>query len=281
MSAFDGKADMAFCGGPLLRSLLGVKRTCLVALHMSAFDPKRTSTSSGWLLQVGTLLFYERRGGDEATPIHTFARRHVGVAGCGACAAIRNASDRACVSAAQWTDRMVGFHRGLGETGFTEGRNVTIEYRRAEGQFDRLPGMAADLVGRKVAVICAGAGDVAIGAAMAATKTTPIVFTTASDPVRAGFVLSLSRPGGNVTGATFMGAELVAKRLELLHEILPGITRIALLVNPNNPGLMQDNIELSKAAAQRLGLELIVVKAGSEGRSKAPLSTPSDSWPKL
>ena len=169
------------------------------------------------------------------------------------------------VSAAQWTDRMVGFHRGLGETGFAEGRNVTIEYRWAEGQFDRLPGMAADLVGRKVAVICAGAGDVAIRAAMAATKTTPIVFTTASDPVRAGFVLSLSRPGGNVTGATFMGVELVAKRLELLHEILPGITRIALLVNPNNPGLMQDNIELSKAAAQRLGLELIVVKSGSEG----------------
>jgi ABC-type uncharacterized transport system substrate-binding protein len=169
------------------------------------------------------------------------------------------------VSAAQWTDRMVGFQRGLGETGFAEGRNVTIEYRWAEGQFDRLPGMAADLVGRKVAVICAGAGDVAIRAAMTATKTTPIVFTTASDPVRAGFVLSLGRPGGNVTGATFMGVELVAKRLELLHEVLPGITRIAVLANPNNPGLMQDNIELSKAAAQRLGLELIVVKAGSEG----------------
>ena len=169
------------------------------------------------------------------------------------------------VSAAQWKDRMVGFHRGLAETGFAEGRNVTIEYRWAEGQFDRLPGMAADLVSRKVAVICAGAGDVAIRAAMAATKTKPIVFTTASDPVRAGFVLSLGRPGGNVTGATFMGVELVAKRLELLHEILPGITRVALLVNPNNPGLMQDNIELSKAAVQRLGLELIVVKAGSEG----------------
>jgi putative ABC transport system substrate-binding protein len=168
------------------------------------------------------------------------------------------------VSAAQWTDRMVGFHRGLGETGFTEGRNVTIEYRWAEGQFDRLPAMAADLVGRKVAVICAGAGDVAIRAAMAATKTTPIVFTTASDPVRADFVASLGRPGGNVTGTTFMGVELVAKRLELLHEIFPGITRVALLVNPNNPGLMQDNIELSKTAVQRLGLEMVIVKAGSE-----------------
>src|SRR5215475_10920436 len=168
------------------------------------------------------------------------------------------------VSAAQWTDRMVGFHRGLGEAGFAEGGNVTIEYRWAEGQFDRLPAMAADLVTRKVAVICAGAGDVAIRAAMTATKTTPIVFTTASDPVHAGFVLSLGRPGGNVTGATFMGVELVAKRLELLHEILPGITRIALLVNPNNPGLMQDNIELSKAAVQRLGLEMVIVKAGNE-----------------
>jgi ABC-type uncharacterized transport system substrate-binding protein len=168
------------------------------------------------------------------------------------------------VSAAQWIDRMVGFHQGLGEAGFVEGRSVKVEYRWAEGQFDRLPAMAADLVDRKVAAICAGAGDVAIRAAMAATKTTPIVFTTASDPVRAGFVASLGRPGGNVTGATFMGVELVAKRLELLHEILPGNTRIALLVNPNNPGLMQDNIELSKTAVQRLGLEMVIVKAGSE-----------------
>jgi len=173
------------------------------------------------------------------------------------------------VSAAQWTDRMVGFHQGLGEAGFVEGRSVKVEYRWAEGQFDRLPAMAADLVDRKVAAICAGAGDVAIRAAMAATKTTPIVFTTASDPVRAGFVASLGRPGSNVTGATFMGVELVAKRLELLHEILPGNTRIALLVNPNNPGLMQDNIELSKTAVQRLGLEMVIVKAGSESETES------------
>jgi putative ABC transport system substrate-binding protein len=177
------------------------------------------------------------------------------------------------VSAAQWTDRMVGFHRGLGEAGFAEGRNVTIEYRWAEGQFDRLPGMAADLVSRKVAVICAGAGDVAIRTAMAATKTIPIVFTTASDPVRAGFVSSIGHPGGNVTGTTFMGVELVAKRMELLHEVLPGITRIALLVNPNNPGLMQDNINLSKVAVQRLGLEMVVVKAGSESEIESAVAT--------
>src|SRR5271165_3360033 len=141
------------------------------------------------------------------------------------------------VSAAQWTDRMAGFHRGLGEAGFAEGRNVAIEYRWAEGQFDRLPAMAADLVSRKVSVISAGAPDIAVRAAMAATKTIPIVFVTASDPVGAGFVPSLGRPEGNVTGVTLIGTELVAKRLELLHELLPGATRIALLVNPNNPGV--------------------------------------------
>ena len=175
------------------------------------------------------------------------------------------------VSAAQWKDRMVGFHRGLGEAGFADGRNVAIEYRWAEGQFDRLPAMAIDLVSRKAAVICAGAGDVAIRAAMAATKTIPIVFTTASDPVNAGFVPSLGRPEGSVTGITFMGVELVAKRLELLHEI--GATRIALLVNPNNPGLMQDNIRLSEDAVQRLGLEMVVVKAGSESEIKSAVLT--------
>ena len=175
------------------------------------------------------------------------------------------------VSAAQWADRMVGFHQGLRETGYSEGRNVTIEYRWADGQFERLPTMAADLVSRKVAVICAGAGDVAIREAMAATKTIPVVFTTASDPVRAGFVVSLGRPGGNVTGTTFMGVELVAKRMELLHEVLPGVTRIALLVNPNNPGLMEDNIRLSEAAVQRLGLEMVIGKAGSESEIESAI----------
>jgi len=168
------------------------------------------------------------------------------------------------VSAAQWKDRMSGLHQGLGRAGLVEGRNLAIEYRWAEGHFDRLPGMATDLVRRNVAVICAGAGDVAIQAAMMATKTIPIVFTTASDPVRAGFVQSLNRPGGNVTGATFMGVELVAKRVELVHETLPRATRIALLVNPNNPGLMHDNIQLSKVAVQRTGLEMVIVEAGNE-----------------
>jgi putative tryptophan/tyrosine transport system substrate-binding protein len=176
------------------------------------------------------------------------------------------------VSAAQWTDRMAGFHRGLGEAGFAEGRNVAIEYRWAEGQFDRLPPMAADLVNRKVAVISAGAPDVALRAAMAATKTIPIVFVTASDPVRAGFVSSLGRPEGNVTGVTMIGVELSAKRLELLHEVVPGVTRIAVLVNPNNPGLMQDTIQQSEAALRRLGLEMLVVKAGSESEVESAVA---------
>ena len=179
------------------------------------------------------------------------------------------------VAAAQWTDRMVGFARGLAESGFVDGRNTTIEYRWAEGQFDRLPAMAADLVSRKVGVICAGASDVAIRAAMEATKTIPIVFTTASDPVRADFVSSFNRPGGNVTGATFLGVELVAKRFELLRDTLPGRTRIALLVNPNNPGLMQDNIDLSTAAVRHLGLEMVVVKAGSEGDIESAVASAS------
>ena len=177
------------------------------------------------------------------------------------------------VSAAQWADRMVGFHRGLAEAGFAEGRNVGIEYRWAEGHFDRLPAMAADLVSRRVRVISAGAPDVAIRSAMAATNTLPIVFMTASDPVRAGFVSNLGRPEGNVTGVTLIADELSAKRVELLHEIAPGVTRVALLVNPNNPGLMQDNVKQFSAALHRLGLEILVVKAGSESGIESAFAT--------
>jgi len=177
------------------------------------------------------------------------------------------------VSASVWTPRIAAFHQGLSETGYIEGRNVAIEYRWADGHLDRLPAMAADLVSRRAAVIFSAGPDVGLRAAMAATKTIPIVFTTASDPVAAGFVSSLGRPDGNVTGITFMGIELVAKRLELLHELLPAATRIAVLVNPDNPGIMQNVIEHSQAAAHRLGLEIIVLEAAIE--SEIERSVPS------
>ena len=169
-------------------------------------------------------------------------------------------------------DFLRGFHRGLKDNGYVEGENVAIEYRWAEGQFDRLPAMTADLIGRKVAVLFVSP-DVAVRTAMSSTKTIPIVFVTASDPVAAGFVSSLGRPGENVTGITMMGVELAAKRLELLHELLPGATRIALLVNPNNPDITQNTIQHSEAAARRLGLQIVVLKAGTESEIESAIAT--------
>jgi putative ABC transport system substrate-binding protein len=177
------------------------------------------------------------------------------------------------VSAAEWADRTDGFRRGLGETGFVEGRNVTIEYRWAEGQYDRLPAMAADLVGRKVAVIVAG-GDAATAAtiATAATRSIPIVFTTGSDPVKEGLVASLNQPGGNATGVTTFGEELLPKRLEFTRELLPAAGRFGLLVNPNDTS-SQTNTDKGQAAARRLGLEIIVVSAGTETEIVTAIAT--------
>jgi putative tryptophan/tyrosine transport system substrate-binding protein len=175
------------------------------------------------------------------------------------------------VSAAQWAERMAAFHRALGETGYVEGRNVAVEYRWADGELHRLPAMVADLVSRRVAVIFASI-DVGVQQAIAASHTTPIVFVTASDPVAAGFVSSLARPGGNVTGITLVSVELFAKRLELLHELLPGATRIAVLVNPGNPGIMQNNIEHSQAAARRLGLEIALLTAATESEAESSVA---------
>jgi putative ABC transport system substrate-binding protein len=166
-------------------------------------------------------------------------------------------SDRAATNAD-------AFRAGLRETGYVEGQNVVIDYRWAEGKFERLPSMAADLISRKVSVILAGGGDIAVRAAIAATQTIPIVFTTASDPVATGLVASLARSGGNVTGVTLLGRELIPKRLELLHEVLPTLGKIAVLVNPNNSVATQGNIRDAQAAARQLGLEIIVVNGGSE-----------------
>jgi putative ABC transport system substrate-binding protein len=177
------------------------------------------------------------------------------------------------VSAAEWAGNMAGFRRGLSETGFVEGRNVAIESRWADGHFDRLPAMAADLISRKVAVILVGANTVGVRATMAATQTIPIVFTTGADPVATGLVASLSRPGGNATGFTVLSNELLPKKLDLLHEMIPTATKVALLVNPNNPVSSQADIQVMQPAARRLGLEIFVVNAGSESEIDLAFAT--------
>jgi len=155
------------------------------------------------------------------------------------------------------------FLKGLGETGYVEGRNVAIEYRWAENRPDRLPAMMADLVQRKVAVIAATSTPAAL-AAKAATTTIPIVFETGSDPVQLGLVSGLNRPGGNVTGVTFLAQEVLPKSLELLRELLPTARVMALLVNPADPAIAEANTSDALAAAHTLGLELHVLNASSE-----------------
>ena len=177
------------------------------------------------------------------------------------------------VSAAEWADHMVAFRRGLGETSFVEGRNVVIEYRWADGQYDRMPWMAADLIGRRVAVILMGRNTDSVRAMLAATQTIAIVFTTGTDPVAAGLVASLNRPGGNATGVTVVAGELGPKRLELLHEVVPGIKKIAVFVNPNNRLISEADIHSAQAAAPRLGLEVIVVNVGTEKEIQRAFAT--------
>jgi putative ABC transport system substrate-binding protein len=166
-------------------------------------------------------------------------------------------------SADGYRPMMAAFRQGLQESGYVDGQNVTIEYRWAEGRTDRLQEMAADLVHRKVTVIAATTAPAAL-AAKAATTTIPIVFETAGDPVRLGLVASLSRPGGNLTGVTQLNMELMPKRLELMHELVPTATVIPLLVNPSNPALAEIVLRASQAAAQTLGLKLHVLNASSE-----------------
>src|SRR5215469_15091927 len=167
-------------------------------------------------------------------------------------------------SQAEWSARMMPFRAGLSELGFLEGKTINFDYRWADGQFDRLPALAADLSGRHVALIFTTGSVVATRAAMAATQTIPIVFTAGADPVSAGLVASLDRPGGNVTGVTLITTALTPKRLELLREMLPGASKIALLVNPHNPVITADDTRTVVAAAHQLGLECLVLNAGSD-----------------
>jgi putative ABC transport system substrate-binding protein len=155
------------------------------------------------------------------------------------------------------------FKQGLSEAGYTEGQNVTIEYRWAEGRYDRLPALAADLVGRKVDLIIASGGTPSARAAKNATSTIPVVFTAVSDPVAAGLVASLARPGGNITGFSIMGSELMLKRLQLLLDLVPQTSLIAVLVNPNVE-IAEDVLKDMQQAALAKGKQLHILKATTD-----------------
>jgi putative ABC transport system substrate-binding protein len=168
-------------------------------------------------------------------------------------------------------DRLLGFHRGLKDSGYVDGENVTVVYRWAEHQNDRLSELAADLVRRRVAVI-AVAGSAAAFAAKRATTTIPIAFAVGDDPVRLGLVASLARPGGNLTGISFIATELVAKRLELLRELVPAATRVAALVNPANPTSISSARDV-QPAARAMGLHIQVLNASTSGEIDAAFAT--------
>jgi len=164
------------------------------------------------------------------------------------------------------------FHQGLEEIGFVEGQNVAIEYRWAQGRSDRLRALAAELVRRQVALIVAAGSSSAL-AAKAETTTLPIVFSAATDPVKVGLVASLNRPGSNVTGVTSLNVEVGPKRLELLHEVVPSATSMALLVNPTNPSIAEPFSRALQEAARALGLQLHVLHASSERDIEAAFAT--------
>jgi len=164
------------------------------------------------------------------------------------------------------------FRQSLSEAGYIDGKNLAIAFRWADGHYDRLPALAAELARRQVGAIFATGGNPPAFAAKAATATIPIVFLIGSDPVKFGLVASLNRPGGNITGVTLFTSLLVAKRLELLHELVPTATKVAILVNPNNSNTEPDT-EVAQTAARRLGQQLIVLSASSESDIDAAFAT--------
>jgi putative ABC transport system substrate-binding protein len=166
-------------------------------------------------------------------------------------------------SSADSAGLLIAFHKGLKEAGYVEGQNVVIDYRFAEGQYDRLPVLAADLVNRRVAAIAAISGTPAALAAKAATTTIPIVFANGADPVASGLVPNLNRPSGNISGVTFLASETIPKRLEVLHELVPKAHIVGYLVNPINP-ITEGEIKDTAAAAHARGLQLLVHSASTK-----------------
>jgi putative tryptophan/tyrosine transport system substrate-binding protein len=172
-----------------------------------------------------------------------------------------------------YTDLSRAFRQGLKETGYVEGENVAIVYRFADNQIDRLPELATELVGRQVAVIAATGGPPSVLAAKAATTTIPIVFGVAQDPVGLGLVASLARPGSNLTGISFLNTELAAKRLELLRELVPTATRVAVLVNPTSAANAATTLRDVEAAARAMGLQIHFLNASTSGEIDAAFAT--------
>jgi putative ABC transport system substrate-binding protein len=168
--------------------------------------------------------------------------------------------------------RVAAFRKGLGETGYVEGQNVTVEYHWLEARTDRVPALVADLVRRHVAVIATASSAAAL-AAKAATATIPIVFSVAEDPVRLGLVASLARPGGNATGTNFFNNEVVAKRLALLHELVPKAVRVAVLVNPANGSSAESTLRAVQETVPIFGLQIQVLKATTIGEIDAAFAT--------
>jgi putative tryptophan/tyrosine transport system substrate-binding protein len=175
-------------------------------------------------------------------------------------------------SADSFAHEAVWFRKGLSESGYAEGQNVTVEYRWLEGHYDGLPAMMADLVHRQVAVIATG-GMPAVRAAKAATATIPIVFAVPGDPVQLGLVASLARPGGNATGINFFSAEVSTKRLRLLHDLIPKAVRVAVLLNPTNSGTAESTLREVREAASAIGLQIQSLNASTIGEIDAAFAT--------